>query len=931
MAQLLQPKQQLAGYEILELVGKGGMGEVYRARQISMDRIVALKILAPRLAKQDPIFAKRFVEEARAAGRLNNPNIIAVHDVGKAPMPGDPSAPELDYFSMEFVDGESVKDVIERQGSCPLSLVGQVMAGMSEALTYAEAQGIVHRDIKPDNIMITNGGTVKLADLGLALQLGGEEGVVGEKDEKGRGKVMGTPLYMSPEQARALPVDSRSDQYSLGATLFHMLTGKPPFRGDSAKAIMKSHVFDEVPDPRQANGDVPEAWRQLCMKLMAKNPEERFATCAAMRAAVQSAISGQTTPGHSRRVRTAGWMSATERTSGMPGWAKLLVYVFAAAVVAMVTVFVPWGGGRTSSGEPPKPVEEDPAVAAAALQAKALERAQTAIRGLPSDADKALATLDRLLADQSLPAGAARDLLVKEQARRKAESDQQRRERQAELAKQRLARIDELQKAMAAGDLVHVHDGLQALSPELDKLPQPAKDSVARVAQQFLRACVDEQKKFSDRLVQAQRKDEVDAVVAEVKASPLVEDSVNALLDQAAKRQAELAKSSPAGAADDRAQWQALSEQLEQKRGGFAYAEIKQLAEQEAPKFPSADGRKLVGALAQLSELALTAEKVLRAYINNDKPVAEIQINGKAQKVRLTSLTSANVGFMTQVGGADVEATQERRVSALPLKELVERALADYLDRPADRPRALAAMLWIWRQPEADALLAKLGNDPIANAVAMLETKARAMDVQGKSVRAGRQITVTYDFTSKRPELLADFIGGGAAFGDHGLTWTAPAAKIAKNAPESALPTLRWKESLLPPLTVSAQIYLHPASFMALIGLVSSERHVRIGFNNIGVKHFVVPLVTSEAGGFEIFNHVQKSTYFKAGDPVMVEIAVSAEAKVALRFNGTLVSDELPLPSGKPIGVVVQAAQVVDGQTAIDIASLTISGMLPEK
>src|SRR5688572_78913 len=148
MAQLLQPKQQLAGYEIGELVGKGGMGEVYRARQISMDRVVALKILAPRLAKQDPIFAKRFVDEARAAGRLNHPNIIAVHDVGKAPMPGSSAGtePDLDYFSMEYVDGESVKDVIERQGICPLSLVAQVMQGMTEALVYAEAQGIVHRD-----------------------------------------------------------------------------------------------------------------------------------------------------------------------------------------------------------------------------------------------------------------------------------------------------------------------------------------------------------------------------------------------------------------------------------------------------------------------------------------------------------------------------------------------------------------------------------------------------------------------------------------------------------------------------------------------------------------------------------------------------------------------------------------------------------------
>src|SRR3954466_2481837 len=230
MAGFLQAKQRVGGDEIDVLVGKGGMGEVYRARQLSMDRVVALKVLAGRLVRTDPSFAKKFVDEARAAGRLNHPNIIAVHDVGKAmiPAPGG-GEEEASYFSMEYVDGETLKTIVQRDGPPRRELVERVMAAMADALVYAEAMGVVHRDIKPDNIMVTEGGQVKLADLGLAQQMGdGAEGLDGERDAQGRSRVMGTPMYMSPEQARGLPTDHRSDQYSLGATLFHLLTGRAP-------------------------------------------------------------------------------------------------------------------------------------------------------------------------------------------------------------------------------------------------------------------------------------------------------------------------------------------------------------------------------------------------------------------------------------------------------------------------------------------------------------------------------------------------------------------------------------------------------------------------------------------------------------------------------------------------------------------------------
>ena len=282
---LLAPGQHLAGYDILGLLGRGGMGEVYEARQVSLDRIVALKVLAPHLAK-DPAFTRRFVDEARAAGRLNHANIVHVHDVGSAPLPDGTTA---FYFSMELIEGESLQAVLDRGGAVPVDTVGPALLGISRALAYAAGLGIVHRDIKPDNILLTKDGVAKLADLGLATTQGGEPA---ERDAKGRVKVMGTPRYMAPEQARGLPVDHRTDQYCLGATAFHLLTGQPPYEGNDPKSVMVAHVNEPVPDPIEVKSDLPKPWCELCQRLMAKEPAERFATAEALVVAIEAAIRG---------------------------------------------------------------------------------------------------------------------------------------------------------------------------------------------------------------------------------------------------------------------------------------------------------------------------------------------------------------------------------------------------------------------------------------------------------------------------------------------------------------------------------------------------------------------------------------------------------------------------------------------------------------
>lgn len=934
MAQLLQPKQQLAGYEIDELVGKGGMGEVYRARQLSMDRMVALKILAPRLVKQDPIFAKRFVEEARAAGRLNHPNIIAVHDVGKAPMPGAvPGDLDLDYFSMEFVDGESVKDVIERQEFCPLSVIAQVIQGMTEAMVYAEAQGIVHRDIKPDNIMITNGGVVKLADLGLALQLGDEE-IITEKDEQGRGKVMGTPLYMSPEQARALPVDARSDQYSLGATLFHMLTGKPPFKGENAKMIMRSHVFDPVPDPKAINPDVPESWRQLCMRLMEKTPEERFPNAVAMRVAVQAAVSGHGHPGISRRVRTAGWSATNESTRGMPKWAKFMVYGFVALVVLMVVgFFIPWGGS-SKEVKPPEVLQPNPNDLKVA-EAKILERVKREISALPADHKQAIAALDQLAEDKLIPSGPARTMIEDEKRSRKTQIEKEEAKLIAEKNKQRQAHSLELDQAWARNDLVRVKACIEYLTPEVDKLSPTARAALDNVSKKFTVALVDLQKFFKEELMAAAKVEEVQDIRARVGASALFEETKAIIYERADKRLNELS-SVVKPPTDDRAMWLAFNTKLDELRGGKNYGEISRLAEKESSDFSSSEAQAMVKSIGQLGRLAAKAEGGLRVYIADANPTEEIIFEGKSTKAQLR-LIDDKVNFVVPAG----EKREDRKNVVLPLRKMLNKAYEDSPDSSADRTAMVAAMLWVWRMPDAAEVFAAIPESPLTKAVQELERNTRVVDVRARAVRTGNQVTITYD-EKDNPWFLDDFVGEGARVGPKGLMWSTN-LKVNLKGKEKDIPTLKWKQSLRPPFTVSGQFVLADKTFLLLVGVSSGEKIVRIGLNNTDPKNTCVVFVTKDnSSGF----YLEKTGYWsgklnKVGLPQNIEFMVDSEYRATFRCNGVMVLDKpfsyslppynsliIQLPLGGSLRPLIQLMQVDGGPaSSVEVQSLAITGV----
>ena len=259
-----QTSRVLSGrYELSHLVARGGMAEVYRAHDRMLDRPVALKVLFPELSV-DRSFVERFRREAQAAANLSHPNIVPVFDWGE-----DGGT----YFIvMEFVDGRPLSAILRTAGPLHPDRAVEIGADVAGALAYAHRHGVVHRDVKPGNVLITDEGTVKVTDFGIARAVNTEESLTQT------GAVMGTATYFSPEQAEGMGVDSRSDIYSLGVVLFEMVTGRPPFIGESPVAVASKHVRENAPSPRDINPGVPPDLEAIIAKCMAKSPDYRYAT-----------------------------------------------------------------------------------------------------------------------------------------------------------------------------------------------------------------------------------------------------------------------------------------------------------------------------------------------------------------------------------------------------------------------------------------------------------------------------------------------------------------------------------------------------------------------------------------------------------------------------------------------------------------------------
>lgn len=252
------------GYEILAELGKGAMGVVYKCRHVFTDRITALKVLPLNLAK-DGQFLERFKREAIASMRLQHENIVRAYDFG--------GSEEYYYLALEFIDGETLESRLQRDGLVPELETLHIARGVAAGLAFAAGVGVLHRDIKPENIMVTRAGVPKLCDFGIVKLLDLTEG----SSVTLAGTTVGTPYYISPEQARGQEdLDIRSDIYSLGITLWHMLTGQLPFTGKSQGAILVRHILEEVPDPRSARPSLNAAIAELVNRMCKKKREERF-------------------------------------------------------------------------------------------------------------------------------------------------------------------------------------------------------------------------------------------------------------------------------------------------------------------------------------------------------------------------------------------------------------------------------------------------------------------------------------------------------------------------------------------------------------------------------------------------------------------------------------------------------------------------------
>ena len=352
------PPNSIPGYVFQKRIGQGGMGEVFLAKQVSLDRLVAVKLLPPELA-QDRAYVENFVKEARSAGKLNHENITGAVDVGEAG--------GRYYFVMEYVAGDTLWNVVRKQGPFPEAKALDVVRQVARGLRHAHHNGFVHRDIKPKNLLLTEDGVVKICDFGLARAL------KADADAGEEGLLHVTPAYASPEQCKADPsLDHRTDIYSLGVTLFETLTGKRPFNGATSKDIMRKHLAEEPASPATLVPSISPGTCALVARMLRKKPDERFKTYDELLAAIE----GIGAPAPALRVSNAP--AAASSSSSSPKKKLLLAGAVAAAAAVLAVVILLLAGGKPKETAP----AVDPQVEAALRDARA---SQAAAEGRPAE------------------------------------------------------------------------------------------------------------------------------------------------------------------------------------------------------------------------------------------------------------------------------------------------------------------------------------------------------------------------------------------------------------------------------------------------------------------------------------------------------------------------------------------------------------------
>ena len=292
---------QIPGYQLISKLGKGAMATVYKARQTSLDRIVAVKVL-PKKSSDNPEFVERFYKEGRAAARLSHNNIVQAIDVGSSP-------DNYHFFVMEYVEGKTLYDLMQEGHKFGEEEALDVAIQITDALAHAHQRNLIHRDVKPKNILLTPQGVAKLTDLGLARAMDDKEAAESEA-----GKAYGTPYYISPEQIRGdVDIDFRTDIYSLGATLYHLVTGRPPFDGETPSAVMHKHLKQPLVPADHVNTDLSAGIGEIIDVCMAKSREERYHTTEDLLEDLQ-AVRRSEPPQHARRNVDLDVLSKLEKS-----------------------------------------------------------------------------------------------------------------------------------------------------------------------------------------------------------------------------------------------------------------------------------------------------------------------------------------------------------------------------------------------------------------------------------------------------------------------------------------------------------------------------------------------------------------------------------------------------------------------------------------
>ncbi len=325
----------LAGYHVEARLGAGAMGTVYRAKQLSLDRPVALKLLSPSLT-QDHKFVQGFLKEARNVARLNNPKVVQIYDAGQED--------GRFYFSMEYLPGGTLESLLRGGQRVEVERALEIALDAAEALAWAEEQGIVHRDVKPANLLIADDGSVKLSDLGIAFDV---SGATAEQQRR-----VGSPKYMAPEQAAGERVDHRADVYGLGATLFHLIAGRPPFKGRTHAEVLKQKLAHDAPRLSSVVRNVSPEVDDLVAKMLARSPSARFGSCAEMRAAVADVYGVLTGTGE----QTDGVRGlASEASAPTSKRHNEAIVIGIASLIVVIAGFWAFSGG----GDAPSPTPAD--------------------------------------------------------------------------------------------------------------------------------------------------------------------------------------------------------------------------------------------------------------------------------------------------------------------------------------------------------------------------------------------------------------------------------------------------------------------------------------------------------------------------------------------------------------------------------------------